>query len=291
MNESLKKYTELLPIFVPVIYILGFIVISGHLSKFGFNDYNLINFTYLKAGILVLVFISVVFISMKFSFSKTTMTDDLTKSWPSLILGISNILFITLITTPFLIDLNDLQSYNRLASISVIILTFIYLGFRIFLIGKTPKNNIGFLIIVLPSIFLLIIVFSILSYHYDIVKFLLIFNFTLTIIFFLALGDIGDKTYGSRIMTDSIILLAVCFFFGKYLYFNIPSKLGGGQPYEIVISKIDKTNELLFLDQQLDTLKVIYENDDRILVENRKKSIIFIDKGGLKAYEILKKSK
>jgi hypothetical protein len=66
MTEKLKKYLDFFPIAVPAIYILGFIVINGHLSNYNFSDYNILNFTYLKAGILVSFIIAVVFLAMKF---------------------------------------------------------------------------------------------------------------------------------------------------------------------------------------------------------------------------------
>lgn len=265
MTEKLKKYLDFFPILVPAIYILGFIVINGHLSNYNFSDYNILNFTYLKTGILIFFLIAVIFLTIKFSFAQETMTDNLKKSWPSLVIATYNILFITMLLSFAIIDFKDLIE-NHKTAFYIFIICFVLNGFyRVWTMGKTANNNLGVLFLTVPAIILTLIIMLTFSTYYQIIRDVLIFNSFLALIFFIALGDFGDKNYSARIITDFIVIIGFSFFFGKNIFSKIPSKFGGGQSYQIVVAKCTSINDLVNENRPLDTLSVIYENDNRLL--------------------------
>lgn len=287
MTEKLKKYLDLLPIAVPAIYILGFVVVNGQLSNYHFSDYNILNFTYLKAGILISFFIAIIFIAIIISFSPDTMTDNYKKSWPSLVIGTSNVLLVTLLLSFSVVDLKSLNENYKTAYYIVLIGFLLYSYFRIWASGKSPKNNLGILLLIVPAIVLLVVILITLGIYYKTIMHFLIFNSVLSIVIFLAIGEFGDKNYKARIVTDIIVLIGLCFFFGKYIFTKVPAKFGGGQPYEIVVAKSISINDLVNENRPLDTLQVLYENDSRLLVCDKSHNILFIDKGEVKAYKIL----
>jgi hypothetical protein len=289
MTEKLKKYLDFFPIAVPAIYILGFIVISGHLSNYNFSDYNILNFTYLKAGILVSFLITVVFLTMKFSFSQETMTDNLQKSWPSLVIATYNIFFITMLLSFVIIDFKDLIENHITAFYIFDILFLLHSFFRIWVMGKTAKNNLGVLVLTIPAIILTLIIMVTLGKYYQTIRDVLIFNLALALVFFLAFGDLGDKNYNARIITDLILIIGLGFFFGKNILSKVPSKFGGGQPYEIVVAKCSSINDVVNENRPMDTLLVIYESDSRLLVSDKKRNTLFVDKGEIKTYKIIKR--
>ena len=65
-------------------------------------------------------------------------------------------------------------------------------------------------------------------------------------------------------------------------------KFGGGQPYEI-ICKYPSDSLVNKSVPTSDTLLVLYENDDRLLLKNRKGEIMFTQKSELKTYYIRQK--
>jgi hypothetical protein len=123
--------------------------------------------------------------------------------------------------------------------------------------------------------------------YYQTIRDILIFNSFLALVFFLAFGDFGDKNYNARVIIDLIVIIGLSFFFGKNIFSKIPSKFGGGQPYEIVVAKCTSINDVVNENRPLDTLQVIYENDSRLLVNDKKSNILFIDKGEIKTYKII----
>jgi hypothetical protein len=288
MTEKLKKYLDFFPIAVPAIYILGFIVINGHLSNYNFSDYNILNFTYLKAGILVSFIIAVVFLAMKFSFTKETMTDNLRKSWPSLAIVTYNILFITMLLSFIVIDFKDLLKNHKTAFYVFDTCFLLHAFFRIWSMGKTAKNNLGVLFLTIPSIILTLIIMLTLGSYNQTIKDILIFTSVLALVFFLAFGDFGDQNYNARIISDVVIIIGLVFFFGKNIFGKIPSKFGGGQQYEIIVANCNSINGIVNENRPMDTLSVIYENDSRLLISDKKKNILFIDKSEIKTYKIIK---
>lgn len=289
MTEKFRKYLDFIPIVVPVIYIIGFIVINGNLSNYSFSDYQILNFSYLKAGILVSFVIAIIFLAMRFSFIEGTMTDNLEKSWPSLLISISNILFITMFLSFAIIDSKYLLLNHKVAFYVYHICFLLYAFFRIWAMNKTAKNNIGILVLTVPAIILNLIIMIILSSNFQIIRDILIFNSLLGLVFFLAFGDFGDKNYNIRIITDIIVVIGLSFFFGKNIYGKIPSKFGGGQPHEIVVAKCTPINEVVNENRLMDTLFVVYENDSRLLITDKRRNTIFVDKSEIKAYKIIRR--
>jgi len=107
----------------------------------------------------------------------------------------------------------------------------------------------------------------------------------------LTIGDFGDKNYRSMIFPNIVVLIFLSYLFGYFIYNDIPSKLGGGKPYDIVISGCHSVNTLVAEERLIDTVSVLYENDVRLLVLDKCENILFIEKKEIPAYKILNNKK
>lgn len=282
MEEKIKKYLGYLPYLVPIVYFLGFILINGYLSNFGYSDYSILSISYLKTGILISVLFSILFLNCWFSFDEETMSDNYEKSWKSLLTILHNLLAITLLIDIYLIGVG---SFGKIWAIIVFSFFFtLYLLFRLWADNKLPKNNFGFLILVVPGIVLLIIVNLIFAFNNTLAYYLLIFNVVVTVFMTLSLGLYGDKNYKSRIIGDFIFLIIFCFVFGNKIYGHLPNKIGGGQPYKIVIDNNCLLNDSI---SKLDTLNVIYENEDKFIFR-RDSSVFVVSRDEIKCYYLIK---
>jgi hypothetical protein len=287
MNEKIKNYLGYIPIVAPIIYFFGFVAISGYLSNFGVNDYNIFNVSYLKSGILLSFFISIVFISIIVAYNTETMTDDLKKSWPSVLTSFYNTLFISMLVGIYLLDFKEVFTNSKGLLIGFGIVFLLHAGFRVWSMGKTPNNNFGILFLTTIPIVLSLIVVIIFCYVSELLRYLLLFNFALFVMFTLAIGAFGDKEYKVRIITDLVIIIVCCFLFGKYIYSQIPTKFGGGQPYKIAVYLSKPLGDKFIYNPQMDTLSVLYENDVRYLVKTKKNEIIFLKKEEFKEIRML----
>src|ERR1035437_8128483 len=218
MNEKLKNYLGYIPIIAPIIYFFGFVAVSGYLSNYGVNDYNIFNVSYLKSGILLLFFISIVFIAIIVAYETETMTDDLKKSWPSVLVSFYNTLFITMLVGIitmlvgiYLLDFKEVFTNSKTLLNCFAVVFFMHAGFRAWSIGKTPKNNFGILFLTLIPTVLSLIVIIIFCYASELFRYLMLFNFALFVIFTLAIGAFGDKEYKARVITDIVIIIVCCF--------------------------------------------------------------------------------
>ncbi|GAB2806112.1 hypothetical protein GCM10027043_01040 [Ferruginibacter profundus] len=122
------------------------------------------------------------------------------------------------------------------------------------------------------------------SHYSDVVLTFWIFAIIIFLLTFISFGDIGDGVYTISALKDFLFLLIICFFFGKYLYGEIPRSIGGGKPYTIAIDK--KSANLLFdsLPHKFDTLKVIYENESNFLLEDKNGQIYNTQKSEIKSF-------
>jgi hypothetical protein len=287
--EELKKGLDYLPKVVPMIYILGFIIINGYLSNFGFSDFNILNATYLKVGVLFSILLSVIFLAIYLAHDKDNLTDDIRKSWPSLILSCNNILFVNIILSQSFFAILKAPNINNKLALLTWIFIFLYLGFRVFFSeNRLAKNDRGFLVLNLPQLVLLIII-NILLFCQNINSlFLFLFMSIISIQITISLGVYGDKNYRGRIISDFFVLIVASFFFGSKVYPKIPSRFGGGKEYRIVYNE-NVPNEIS--EKKKDTLIVLFENTDRFLLKDNKGKIKFNLKSEMKSYEIFQAKK
>lgn len=260
MEEKIKKYLGYLPYLVPIVYFLGFIIINGYLNNYGYSDYSILNVTYLKTGVLISILLSILFLNSWFSFDKESMSDNYTKSWKSLLIICHNLLMITYLMFIYLIGF---KSFSKLWIIILLSdIFFLFLIFRLWSDNKTPKNNYGFLILIIPGILLMLVLNLTFAYNITLAAYLLLFNTVVTVFITLSLGLYGDKNYNNRIIPDFIFLIIFCFMFGSKIYGLLPYKIGGGEPYKIIIDNncLNKS-----LNSKSDTLRVIYENEDKFI--------------------------
>lgn len=285
--DELKKGLDYLPKIVPMVYIFGFIIINGYLSNFGFSDFNILNATYLKVGVLFSILLSIIFLVIYYAHDKDNLTDDIRKSWPSLILSSNNILFINVIISESLFRILKVPTLNNTLALVTWILIFVYLGFRIYFADtRIAKNDRGLLVLYVPQLVLLLIINGLLFIQNANSLFLFLFMSFISIQIIISLGLYGDKNYRGRIISDFFILIVTSFFFGSKIYPKIPSRLGGGQEYKIIYDHTTTSYK-----KEKDTLIVLFENADRLLLRDKRGKIRFSLKSEMKSYEIYQSQK
>ncbi len=286
--SDLKKVFDVLIKATPIAYILGFCVINGYLTSFDFSEYNFLNLSFLKAGILLVTLISLVTLSVYFAFSPDTMTDNLTKSWPSIILSYYLLSLLAFLLAPIYETEDTILKQTYLQKKLLLILKLVLVIFMLWASYKRPKNKKGILFLTLPAIILISAILAFYSYHNSAVGYLWVAIIVLGIKAMLILGDIGDKNYRFSVIVDILFLIGFAFLFGKFLYPKTPSSFGGGKPYKIGLSKSQNilTDSTII---KIDTFHVLYENESRYLLLNKRNEIISTEKNDLKTVIIIKK--
>lgn len=289
MTELKKKFEIALKV-APFSYVLGFFVVNGYLTSYDFTEYNILNLTFLKTGILFIIFASLIIVAVYFSFTPETMTDNYKKSWPSIILSLYLLHLLTFLLVPIFRETNTIFENRSALAIAIRILQFLLFLFMFWASNKEPKSNGGALLLTIPAIVLMIVILSVYSYYNSSIAILWAAIMILGVKVFLVFGDIGDKNYKIGVLPDFIFLIAFAFLFGKLLYPKIPKNFGGGQPYQIALSKSQNVlNDTVT--NKLDTFSVLYENDARFLLLSKRKEILSAEKSELKSFIIVKSSR
>lgn len=287
---DLKKIFDIVLKVAPFAYILGFFVVNGYLTSYDFTEYNILNLTFLKTGILFIIFASLIIVAVYFSFTPETMTDNYKKSWPSIVLSLYLLHLLTFLLVPLFRDANTIFEKRPVLPIMITALKLLLVLFMLWASNKIPKNSGGVLLLTIPAIVLMIVILSVYSYYNSSIAILWAAVMVLGVKVFLVFGDIGDKNYKIGVLPDFIFLIAFAFFFGKLLYPKIPNNFGGGQPYQIALSK---SQNILTdtITSKLDTFSVLYENDARFLLLSKSKEILSAEKSELKSFAIVKSSR
>lgn len=289
MNEKMKDYFKVIPYSVPLIYFFGFILINGYLNNYNYSDYDILNVTYLKAGTLFVILLTIIFITTRLSYDKETMTDDIGKSWESILLAFHNILLVTYLIFIYLIGTNIFDSIIVIISIAILVL--FYFIYRLWFDNKEQKSNKRFLFLIILGIVILLTINLIYALNNKFALYLLVFNIALFLMITISLGSYGDKNYTNRIVTDFLLIVVSCFIFGSKIYGMIPSKIGGGESYKIIIDN-NCLYSLLEIDTvsineiDSDTLNVIYENDKHFIFEKEERTFV-VDKHEIKCFYLL----
>jgi hypothetical protein len=98
-------------------------------------------------------------------------------------------------------------------------------------------------------------------------------------LFLYFLGAYFDGEHKEYVLRLIVLFGVSSFWFGKSLYKELPFRFGGGQPYQI--SMISDNN------MRQDTLSVLYENGERLLLKDSKGMIQFSLKSGINQYIII----
>lgn len=283
---NIKRLLTYLPLAIPVIYIIGYIVTSSYLSRFGLNDNSFLNFGYLRSGVLFTFVLIILIWGVYIAFDKKSMTDNLEKSWRSHLLAFQNTLIITfLLSSPIFFELID--SNNKIINFIIELIFILFVLFNLIYTKKLDEYGNLKLSYLLPGIFslvLLIVISGVTNPKIYILSFICVF---ISIITGITIGDFGDKNYKQQLLSNFICLFFTSYMFGYYIYKDVPSRFGGGKPYEIVISDLKTTNLIDSKVILLDTVSVVYENDVRILVVDKHKNILFINKNEIPVYKII----
>lgn len=275
---KLKAFVSLIPLFALLVYGLGFVIISGYLSQYDFILDDLVNSTYIKAGLVFSILAVPILLVLYLNFEEPT--DNLLvakKYYPTLLV---NILTYLLAVTLFIVDYKNITNLDRnLLVLGVCIDTLLWL-LATSLLFKDKKQSIKILIQLLIPVILLIyfgIRYNYLGYLYFIV-------FIICIGFVLAIGQVADKklTWG-HYLAQIIWIVFTAYLFGKNVYGNLPSYLGGGASFSTTIIVKEVNNNFIKrigFDQKEDILykvEILYISSDKYLIRSNNK-IYFLSK-------------
>lgn len=268
MEENFKRYLGYIPYLIPFIYFLGFITVNGYLATYNYSDYTLFNTSYLKAGLIISIIYAIIFLTIWFSFTQETMSDNFKKNWKSTLIAFHYLLLITSFILYYLAGLDLFQ--NKYLYYLIIGLYAVFVIFTLLFDKIYVNNTKRFLLVILPQTIALLIINLIFAFNDKLSAYVLLFILFTAVFMIASLGLYGDKNYGRRIIIDFLILIIISFIFGNKIYGLVPYKIGGGSPYTIIIE-----NDCLKKDipSQADTLKVIYENKEKYLF--MRDSIVF----------------
>jgi hypothetical protein len=112
-KESLKDFSILLPIVTLIIYIFGYLIISGYLSNYNVVNDDILNLNFLKAGLLFVILLIPILITVYLNYNEPT--DNLIKVFKYLPILLINIFTYILWISLFIIDFNKLKGWERLA--------------------------------------------------------------------------------------------------------------------------------------------------------------------------------
>jgi hypothetical protein len=276
-KEKLKDFVSLIPLFALMVYGLGFVIISGYLSQYNLVIDDLVNSTYIKAGIAFSILTVPIFLVLYLNFDEPT--DNLLiakKYYPTFLV---NILTYLLVITFFIVDSKKLTNIERLLFIlGLSIDVFTYLLATSIL--KNKKQHIKIVIqLIIPIIFLIYfgLRFNYLGYLYFIVL-------VMCMEFVLAMGVVADKksTWG-HYLAQIMWLVFISYLFGNFVYGNLPSYLGGGSSFSTTIIAKEENNEFfkkIGLSQKEDMLykvEILYSSSDKYLIRSNDR-IFFLSK-------------
>jgi hypothetical protein len=112
-KESLKDFSIFLPIVTLIIYIFGYLIISGYLSNYNVVNDDILNLNFLKAGLLFVILLIPILITVYLNYNEPT--DNLIKVFKYLPILLINIFTYILWISLFIIDFNKLKGWERLA--------------------------------------------------------------------------------------------------------------------------------------------------------------------------------
>lgn len=291
MFENLKKYVDLIPKLIPLIYILGFIVIAGYFSNFGYSDFNILNIIYLKAGILIF-FIFTINLSIFYFITQNTQTTITNTNLSRISLIIIRAFIFTTMIIIFSLSIINFSDLSKIPTIPY------YLGIAcliiLLIINLIPENIINTNLIgkiLLIEIILLTVLVILGLIYLPLAIHVLLFNlmlwFTISILMdHFTISNISSKF--KNIIGDIFLIIGTCFYFGAILYDKIPPQYGGGKPYHISIINENIPNKKSS-DNFANTYAVLYENNDIYLLSDEKtKKVISIKKSNINIVDIIK---
>lgn len=277
-----KKMFSFLPVIVPVIYILGYLVTSSYLSRYGINDNSVLNFAYLRSGALFFLIILILLWINYLSIYDGTMTNNLSKAWPRIISVYAYSLIFSIIITGIFFDFVQFTKTQLIIIVAIIIIIGLF-NLNHYKLDKFFTEIKALTVKVILMFFFITSILVIGSWsNWKIAAFTLM-CVVLSQVIALTVGDFGDKNYKSMVLANLIALILSATFFGYYIYGDVPAKFGGGASYQIVVQ--DANNTVNFRLQ--DTVSVVYENNDRLLIVDEKENIMFVDKDAIPIYKVI----
>lgn len=255
---------------------MGYLIINGYLSNYGFSDSNILSTSFLKSGVFFLIILTLITLITFYSYQDRRPTGIIKNYGASFFINISLLsLFNALLA--IILDFNEL--FKLWPKLIFLITTFLYFFFSKENQEGSKKNVLFSKYSILTLISLIIVV----CFTNNLL--IMVSIYIAGLLVRVSLGSIFDGSYKERLLIDILTILCASFAFGKYLYEKIPNSIGGGQAYQIFI-KSPITIEGNEKNNLTDTLIVLYENNERLLLKNKKGEIYFTEKSEIPTYFI-----
>jgi hypothetical protein len=288
LRPYLNTYISNFPAIALIIYLIGFVIFTSHLISYGISEYNLLNFNFLKAG---LVFSILILPSIVISITSVSrgIDDYMPRFGLSILVAINSIFYVTIINS--IIGIVYLLLFSNPNESIWYILTISVAGTIFFAVLTLVISDVR----KLPFIIILFIVILAIAYQYFLLQNFNV-NYTYLSVYIVGLNSfltpdiirlIEEKFNGLvALLSPSIILIIALFIFGISFYKIIPSNIGGGKPIhkKVIIdkSKLDAKsldfNYSSLIDTSKQTYEIVYESSEMYYIKISFNKIIGINK-------------
>ncbi len=278
-NFTTKDSITYLPVVTILVYICGYLIITGFLSNFNVINDEFVSINFIKSGILFSVILIPICIILYLNYKNPT--DDFLKAkkyYPTLFINLFSYLFFISI---FLIDFKLLTSWeSRIFHIAFLLDIFLF-----FISTSYAFRNKSDLLKFFMSFTIPVIIISYLGLNYYYLGSLYLIIILICLTFITHLGNIHDGKYS--IAHLSCLLIVFCYLtylFGAKVYGHLPLFVGGAAPYNTTILSKPLKNEYLqkigfsFTDNvYMANISLLFITSDKYLINNNGK-IFYISK-------------
>jgi hypothetical protein len=293
-KEILEFITGAGPIYFAIvfgiIYVLGFLIINTHLSKFGIFELDIASVRYVTAGAIYCAFLLIfyLFAGRAIIHGKKWLSKELLflyikgikGIWPliTFIESIINfIFFICLSAAAFVTIAYDLSQAIYFYSFLLVVFLIVYplelLGFD----GKFPRANLIFLI---SYKVIAILLFLLTSANYQpMIVFYTYFGIAIYINFVLDRFErwkINSDIVLFTIMHAMIFFLGTAITFGSLIYGEVTTEIGGGKPMEATIKIEDDFKKYLDgidIIKGEKTVNIVYLTKEYLFIKTDKETL------------------
>lgn len=283
MKQNIKDFISAWAIIFPIIYVLGFVIVNSYLSNYGVSDYDIISLNYLKSGILYII------ICLAFTFAaekkNSTKNENISDVWTETTALCHELLIICSIISPFIFGIYQENFYKKISILEIFSSTslLIYLIVRVYFSRKkiSEKKYIIICNIFLSILLLIFLLPSIIQNHYVII--FIIFFSTISILLSAILKDIKDNRIEIKELSYAIIIIIIySVLYGKFLYGEVPTYLGGPitTPKEIYLNDSIMINDSTV--KMLSEKQIVYSNSYTYFVKFNDTTLIAIDRAMVK---------
>lgn len=272
---------EGIPLLLFALYVVGFLCLNTHLSRFPIVEGNLLSFNYIKASLMFFIF-NIILIGTARKIARELNNNRLNSNILIMLFIVNAYCLVfflyELLTLSFLEQLSD---NDEKIKTYIILYTYFPIAFTIFF-HKTQNKQGLFLLIALT--FINIAIFCINSVACRVITGYVIASlFAYYTIFYIDYNkrDLYTGNLGLFVPCYGFVLALVIIGFGAFVYDKIPQVIGGGKSYKATLyltkSELQILRECCILDNDVSMqqqVNIIYSSDKGFYIDDREKVVI-----------------